>query len=95
MQYDFLFTSPPYYAVTDYHYDQWLRLWMLGDQPIPMHGGGDSRGRFQSKEYYHILLRKVFFHASHLLKPESCLLVRTDARQFTFDTTIDVLRKSV
>src|SRR5947208_15991058 len=24
-----LLTSPPYYAITNYHYDQWLRLWLL------------------------------------------------------------------
>ena len=25
-----LLTSPPYYGITNYHYDQWLRLWLLG-----------------------------------------------------------------
>ena len=25
-----LLTSPPYFGVTNYHYDQWLRLWLLG-----------------------------------------------------------------
>ena len=28
-----LFTSPPYRAITNYHYDQWLRLWLLGGPP--------------------------------------------------------------
>ena len=27
---DLLFTSPPYHGITNYHYDQWLRLWLLG-----------------------------------------------------------------
>jgi hypothetical protein len=28
-----LLTSPPYQGITNYHYDQWLRLWLLGGQP--------------------------------------------------------------
>jgi hypothetical protein len=28
-----LLTSPPYFSLTNYHYDQWLRLWMLGGRP--------------------------------------------------------------
>ena len=30
-----LFTSPPYQGVTNYHEDQWLRLWLLGGPPKP------------------------------------------------------------
>src|SRR5262249_28880825 len=30
-----LFTSPPYYGVTNYFYDQWLRLWLLGGSNKP------------------------------------------------------------
>jgi len=29
-----LFTSPPYIGISDYHRDQWLRLWMLGNEPV-------------------------------------------------------------
>ena len=31
-----LFTSPPYFGITNYHYDQWLRLWLLGGAPSPI-----------------------------------------------------------
>ena len=34
-QFDLLFTSPPYWNVTNYNYDQWLRLWMLGSMITP------------------------------------------------------------
>ena len=30
-----LITSPPYHNVTNYYYDQWLRLWMLGGHEHP------------------------------------------------------------
>ena len=32
------FTSPPYYGVTNYFYDQWLRFWLLGGPLKPKPG---------------------------------------------------------
>jgi hypothetical protein len=39
-------TSPPYLDITDYHEDQWLRLWFLGGPAKPVTGQGkDDRHR--------------------------------------------------
>jgi DNA methylase len=39
-------TSPPYLDITDYHEDQWLRLWFLGGAPKPVAGQSrDDRHR--------------------------------------------------
>jgi hypothetical protein len=39
-------TSPPYLDITDYHEDQWLRLWFLGGPSRPISGQGkDDRHR--------------------------------------------------
>jgi len=39
-------TSPPYLDITDYHEDQWLRLWFLGGPAKPISGQGkDDRHR--------------------------------------------------
>ena len=39
-------TSPPYLDITDYHEDQWLRLWFLGGPSRPIAGQGkDDRHR--------------------------------------------------
>ncbi|OQY27559.1 MAG: hypothetical protein B6244_10290 [Candidatus Cloacimonetes bacterium 4572_55] len=35
IRFSLLFTSPPYYSVTDYYADQWLRLWLLGGPENP------------------------------------------------------------
>lgn len=35
-----LLTSPPYFGVTNYFYDQWLRLWLLGGRPTDARVGG-------------------------------------------------------
>src|SRR4051812_36502694 len=51
-----LFTSPPYFSMTHYHYDQWLRLWLLGGPPNAYKQGGKHRGRFESRKEYCDLL---------------------------------------
>jgi len=92
-KFDLLFTSPPYYNVTSYHYDQWLRLWMLGGTHAPTKSGGDWQNGFWSQSLYHELLNKVFSQSAALMKDHAVIYVRTDARQFTLETTLDVLRK--
>lgn len=88
-----LFTSPPYYKVTNYHYDQWLRLWLLGGPPNARRYGAAKRGKFEHREDYKILLERVFLRASHLLSDDATVYVRTDRRKFTYKTTADVLRQ--
>jgi hypothetical protein len=34
-KFSMLLTSPPYYDVTNYRLDNWIRLWMLGEEPLP------------------------------------------------------------
>lgn len=87
-----LFTSPPYYAITNYHYDQWLRLWLLGGPPHALRVGDGRRGKFEHRENYRELLNKAFRHAKCIMHKNAIVYVRTDARKFTRNTTIDVLR---
>ena len=91
-RFDLLFTSPPYCGVTNYHADQWLCLWMLGAPPRPMSGNGFSRGRFCARDQYLELLTKVFGGCAELLKRDATIYVRTDARPFTFEATLQTLR---
>lgn len=90
-QFDLLFTSPPYYNVTSYHYDQWLRLWMLGHNPRPSKTGGDWQDGFWSQSEYRELLTAVFTKCAEVMTPDARVLVRTDARTFTRDVTIETL----
>lgn len=91
--YSLLFTSPPYYDVTNYYYDQWLRLWMLGGPSVPTSNGGKYTGKFASKKQYRVLLESVFKSASQIMSDKSTIYVRTDAREFTFATTLEILRQ--
>jgi len=94
IKFSLLFTSPPYWSITDYYADQWLRLWMLGQPAIPKSNSHKHKGRFGSKVEYYNLLDNVFGHCSKIMDPErSTIYVRTDIREYTFNTTLEILKK--
>lgn len=92
-QYSLLFTSPPYCGITDYFMDQWLRLWLLGGSAEPEYQKDDHKGRFGNKDKYTELLNTVFGNCAFLMKDDAIIYVRTDSREFTLNTTIEVLKK--
>ena len=92
-KYSLLFTSPPYCSITDYHIDQWLRLWVLGCNGNYKSTGDKYRGRFVNKIEYTELLDNVFSKCSKMMKKKSTVYIRTDARNFTLETTEKILDK--
>lgn len=90
--FDLLLTSPPYYAVTNYNYDQWLRLWMLGGPDQPVRSRGPWESKFDSKAAYRTLLNSVFGTCARIMKDTATIYVRTDARPFTYGATMEALR---
>jgi DNA modification methylase len=92
-KYSLLFTSPPYCSITDYHIDQWLRLWLLGGSENALLNKEKYKGRFHNKIEYSNLLDAVFAQCSKMMKKQSTVYVRTDAREFTFNTTNKILDK--
>lgn len=90
-RFDLLFTSPPYFGVTNYNYDQWLRYWMLGGDEKPIRTRGIWQSRFEDRNRYRRLLEQVFARCASLMKDDATVYVRTDARQFTYDATLSAL----
>lgn len=86
-----LFTSPPYYGVTNYFYDQWLRLWLLGYLAKPQANNGKHRNRFADRESYKALLRSAVSKASKLPAVAAVVYGSTDGRKFTHTATTEVL----
>lgn len=84
-----IFTSPPYFGLTNYHYDQWLRLWLLGGEPNArrIHGSKELQGKFENTERYEVLLSRVFAEASSALRPNGIVYVRTGRGSVTLDAT--------
>ncbi len=91
-KFSLLFTSPPYWSIANYHADQWLRLWVLGGADRPVTTGEKHKRRFGSKVDYHSLLVGVFSKSAKMMAEKNIIYIRTDAREFTQKTTIEVLK---
>lgn len=89
-----LFTSPPYRGVTNYFYDQWLRLWLLGGPAGPRSARNVCKRKFDNKQEYVNLLQTTFRESKQLLSRGAVIYVRTDARKFTCESTIEALEKT-
>jgi len=89
-----LLTSPPYHGITNYFYDQWLRLWLLGGPERPQSPGDSCKRKFENKQHYIGMLRDVFSKSKPLLKRNAVVHVRTDARRFTREATIEALESA-
>lgn len=87
------FTSPPYYGVTHYHKDQWLRLWVLGGEEQPTWASEKYKGRFDSQIGYLELLDNIFSTAAQIMDKKGTVYIRTDTREFTKEATLSSLRK--
>lgn len=68
-------TSPPYLDITDYHEDQWLRLWFLGGPSKPVLGQGRD-DRHRRIEAYWQFLREAWAGIVPLLHRSAQLVVR-------------------
>ena len=79
-----LITSPPYMGITNYEYDNWIRLWALGGAELPL---GRQDQRYNNKEKYEKMIFEVFSEARKHLLDDACIVVRTDRRRFTLETT--------
>ena len=87
-----LLTSPPYFNVTNYYYDQWIRLWMLGGPEVPSDPNRYG-GKFSNPERYRILLEKAFSRAAPMLADDAIIYVRTDQRPTSLEFARSVLGK--
>jgi hypothetical protein len=88
-----LLTSPPYCGITNYHYDQLLRLWLLGGPPNALAISGRYRGKFADQQKYKRLLADVFGQSRSILDKNAVVYVRTDYRHMTLNMTINVLKE--
>jgi hypothetical protein len=91
-----LFTSPPYFSVTNYHYDQWLRLWLLGGPPSAnrLPDSQEIRGKFESEARYRRLLKSVFAASAGLMAHNSIIYVRAGLGRVTMEATVEALQEA-
>ena len=68
-------TSPPYLDITDYHEDQWLRLWFLGGASKPVTGQCKD-DRHRRVESYWQFLREAWKGIAPLLQDSAQVVIR-------------------
>ena len=88
-----ILTSPPYFDLANYHYDQWLRLWLLGGRPDARRLGSAYRGKFENRERYRTLLDSAFRACKDFLSRSGVVYVRTSVRPETYEPTAHSLRR--
>jgi hypothetical protein len=91
-------TSPPYFDVTNFEEDQWLRLWFLGHNPRPTYRkiSKDDRYRRDSEApAYWAFLTEVWKGLKPLLKRSAVIVCRLGARGIPQRAMTQRLRDSI
>lgn len=69
-------TSPPYFDVTNFEEDQWLRLWFLGGKPYVRSGQYSRDDRHTASEAYWKFIADMWRSLGVVLSPKSHIVVR-------------------
>jgi hypothetical protein len=90
---DFIMTSPPYLSVLDYSWNNWLRVWWLGD---------DRRGEQQKlmrsgvEGNYRRFMREVCREMFRILKPDAAfVIVVGDVKKARTNGTVNVINSAL
>lgn len=87
-------TSPPYLDITDYHEDQWLRLWFLGGPSKPITGQGKD-DRHRRVEAYWQFLREAWTGVAPLLHDRAQIVIRIGGTRLGAEELQEGLRESL
>ncbi len=92
-----IITSPPYYNVTNFEEDQWLRLWFLGHEPNPTYRtiSPDDRYRCQDTRPYWSFLESVWRGVKPLLRPGAVIVCRLGAKSILQPVLTRQLSKTI
>ena len=82
-------TSPPYMGITNYEYDNWIRLWALGGPSLP---SWKLAQRYANRERFKSLMSQAFMKAREVCTNKPVVVVRTDSRRFTLECTAESVR---
>ena len=85
-------TSPPYFDVTNYAEDQWLRLWFLGGQAWPGKTKFSSDDRHVKVDNYWALLADLWRVLGYTLGEKSNVVIRLGARRIAPDRLVAGLK---
>jgi len=69
-------TSPPYFNVTNFEEDQWLRLWFLGGPPRPTYGRISRDDRHHAEDSYWNLISDMWQVLGCVLNEKADVVIR-------------------
>lgn len=69
-------TSPPYFDVTNFEEDQWLRLWFLGGPPSPQTRRLSRDDRHTSEDSYWAFIADMWRSIGAVLPPKAHVVIR-------------------
>lgn len=88
-------TSPPYFDVTNFEEDQWLRLWFLGGPPSVTLRRVSTDDRHRRKDKYWAFMTEVWSSIARLLKRDAILVCRIGGKQMPPNELTDGLVESL
>lgn len=91
-------TSPPYFDVTNFEEDQWLRLWFLGNDPHPTYckiSKDDRYRKLSDTSPYWNFLTEVWKGMKPLLNASAVIVCRLGARGISQPTMTRRLRETI
>jgi hypothetical protein len=72
-------TSPPYFDVTNFEEDQWLRLWFLGGPPVPTRNRLSRDDRYGRDDDYWNFIGDLWRMLGQVLAPRANIVMRIGA----------------
>jgi hypothetical protein len=84
-------TSPPYFDVTNYAEDQWLRLWFLGGPPQPKRQAFAKDDRHSAVDRYWMLLADMWRSLGLILDRNADVVIRVGATRISPDRLVSGL----
>ena len=73
-------TSPPYFNVTNFEEDQWLRLWFLGGPSLPRQSSASKDDRHTNKKAYAKFITDMWASLRPILAKDAHVVIRIGAR---------------
>lgn len=78
-------TSPPYFDVTSFEEDQWLRLWFLGGPPYPTKGRVSHDDRHRVQEKYWSFIADMWRSIGKVTDSKADVVIRLGSRRISPD----------
>jgi hypothetical protein len=89
-----IITSPPYYGMSTYRPDQWLRNWFVGGPPNVTYTD-KAQLRHSSRSDFTEDLKKVWLNCAHVSKSGCRMIIRFGAINNRTIDALTVLKKSL